>query len=74
MKYEDKKLLLMVGAGLLVALYLKGKAEDGFNGAIDAINPTNNDNIFYSGANSVFRAITGNETDTIGTWVYGVFN
>lgn len=41
---------------------------------LQAVNPTNPDNVIYQGANTVFRAVTGNEVDTIGTAMHGVFN
>lgn len=70
MKLTNSQLLMLIGAGVLGVWYLKKSAGD----ALNAVNPTNNDNIFYSGVNSVGGALSDDDNFSLGSWVYDVFN
>lgn len=74
MRYNDKRLLIMIGVGLVGVIYLKGKAEKAAEEVVDAVNPLSQENIFYKASNDVFHALGGNQHDTIGTWLHGVLN
>lgn len=54
--------------GLGVIGYLAAKQAGVLPGA-NTFNPLSPDNLAYRGANSVFSAVSGNTTDTIGTWL-----
>lgn len=58
-------------AGLLVLYYV---AKHEAKAAVAAVNPVNPDNLANQAANGVFHAISGNNVDTIGTWLYGLLH
>jgi len=41
---------------------------------VTAFNPASDQNVAYKGANAVTRAVTGNNVDTLGTWLAGIFS
>lgn len=41
---------------------------------VQAVNPVNDKNIFYSGTNSVVQAVTGQPNQTLGGWIYDIFH
>ena len=53
-----------------VAVYYFAKKEAG--DALNAVNPTSQDNIFYGGANSVGAIISGNDEFNLGRWIYDI--
>lgn len=69
----NKQFYIVLGVGA-VGVYL---AKQAAAGAVDAINPLNNDNVIYGFASGVTRALTGRETDkygrplTLGAWLAG---
>lgn len=63
----------MVGVGVaavVTALFLSYKAGEAAKDLGNAINPTNPDNIFYTGVNAVGESITGDEHWTLGAAIY----
>lgn len=73
LKVLDTKagMIIAIGAVGFVALYLvKGEVEDGLN----AISPTNPDNIFAQGVDSVGAIFSGDENWSLGGWLYDVGN
>ena len=70
----DKQMLMLLGAGALAFLYLKGKIEKTAATVANNINPVNPDNIFYGGVNSVGKALTGSQSFTLGGWIYDMVN
>lgn len=49
------------------------KTGDAVTAALDAINPANPNNLVNQGANRLFRDVTGNQVDTIGTAARGFY-
>lgn len=60
--------LAVVGVG--VAYYAQRQAK----AALNAVNPTNGDNIFASGVDKVGAQLTGNENFKLGAWVYDLLH
>ena len=61
-----------VGAFLLLKVYevVKAGATNTASSVLDAINPLNQENIFYSGVNAVGANITGNKDFSLGVLIY----
>lgn len=63
---------------LIIAGYLllrKGGLVDSAGKLVtEKLNPASDKNIVYSGVNKALSAVTGNETDTLGTSLYGAFH
>ena len=72
--FSNKQLIGIGIAGLFTALYLKGKAEKAASDVVDAVNPVNQNNVFYGGVNAVGKKLTGDDSFTLGGWIYEVFN
>ncbi|MCC4269866.1 hypothetical protein LL254_04035 [Marinobacter nauticus] len=68
-RWTPKTVLIVGGVVVLGAWYLKGKAGEAMASAGQAINPTNNDNIIYRGANGLWASVTDGK-GTIGTDIY----
>lgn len=72
----DKKTLMMIGAGAVVAVVgivaLK-KASGAAGDALQKVNPFNNDNIINQGFTSLYQALTGS-AGTIGTDFYDIMH
>lgn len=47
---------------------------DGVDAVTDAVNPLNNNNIFYTGVNTVTGAVTGDKDFSLGVWAWEVLN
>ncbi len=68
---------LMLGlAGIAAAAWLLNRgakaATEAVGTAAEAVNPVNNDNIFYQGVNAVGEKLTGRENFDLGTWIYDI--
>lgn len=63
-------ILTVALVGVVAVYYSQKKIQDGLH----AISPTNNDNIFASGVDSVGSTITGNENFSLGGWLYEKVN
>lgn len=73
MKILDTKAGAAIGLGLtaVLALYLfKKSIAESAAAAGQAINPVNQDNIFYTGVNNVGEVLTGDENFNLGGWIY----
>ncbi len=67
--YTNKYVIIGAGIGLCVALYLAKRGADAVGKGLDAINPTNPDNIINQGVESVYQTVTGSN-GTIGGDIY----
>jgi len=72
MKFSDKQILMIIGAGGLLLWYLKNKTVEVVGDVAEAINPVNPDNIFNEGVNSVGSAISGDDDWSLGGWIYDI--
>ena len=68
----------VVGAVALVGLGLaylaERKARKVASDVGQAINPVNDNNIFYTGVNAVGAKLTSNENFNLGAWIYDAVN
>lgn len=53
-------------AGVAVYFTVKG-GKAAVSSALDAVNPLNSKNVFATGANNLYQAVTGDKVNTIGT-------
>jgi len=68
-------MVVAVGATVLVLAYLaESKAKEVGSNVVDALDPTDPDNIFASGVDNVGATLTGNENFKLGAWVYDLFH
>lgn len=58
----------------LVAKKLGGAAADAAQAVGDAINPTKDTNLAYRGTNAIGAAITGDDSFSLGSWIYDVLH
>ncbi len=69
---------VLAAVGVVAAVLLARKAAsaggDVVNSVLDSINPTSDQNVFYQGANSVVKTITGEADKTLGVWLWEIFN
>jgi len=67
---------ILVGAAVALAayLYVKSETKNIVTGAVDSVTPTNPDNIFAGGVDSVGEILTGDNNFRLGGWVYDKFN
>lgn len=67
---------VLVGGALLywVANKIIDKAAGAAGAVGDALNPTSDKNLYYRGANAAGAAISGDQSWTVGSWLYDVFN
>jgi uncharacterized protein (UPF0333 family) len=79
MNLLEEKTVIIVGAVTvvsIVAAFLIKKAATAATGAAsaaaNAVNPLNNDNLFATGVNKVVQQATGDNTQTMGGWIYDV--
>lgn len=63
-----------VAAGVAGIVLLGWLAKREAGEALAAVNPVDPDNVINQGANEVFQAVSGNEVDSIGTWLYGLLH
>lgn len=66
---NNKFVLIGAGIGLCVALYLAKRGADAVGKGLDAINPTDPNNIINRAAESVYQTVTGSD-GTIGGDIY----
>lgn len=69
--------LALVGVAAAAYVIWKGSRlaaplVDAAGEALQAVNPTNRDNIFYSGVNSVGAAVSGDKDWSLGGWIYDI--
>ena len=62
---------LVVG---VVAVGVVGFAIYKARALASALNPVDPDNVVNQAAQGVFKAVSGNDVDSLGTWLYGWIN
>ncbi len=67
---EDKTALILVGGALVLGYWATKKAAEGVHDVAQAVNPLNNNNIFYRGTNEIGSVITGDNNFNLGVWIY----
>jgi hypothetical protein len=67
---KDKTVLILAGGAVLGAMYLSHKAKETAKAVGHAVNPLNNDNVFYGGVNAVGESITGRKDWNLGVQIY----
>lgn len=75
MNILDTKAGAAVGLGLtaILAIYLfKNSVKESVNDAAYSIAPTNPNNIFSEGVDSVGAMISGNQNFSLGGWIYDI--
>lgn len=71
----ENKLLLYGGLALLAVGILYKVGESAVNSLTNVnLNPADPNNTINTAANSAFQSVTGNTVDSIGTWLYSIFN
>ncbi len=75
------KLALAVAAGVTAYLVVRsaaratGEAAGRTLAAVgEAVNPLSTNNLAYTGANAVVQSVTGQKDQTLGGWIYDLFN
>ena len=71
--YKGAAVVAVVGVAVL--WFVSRKAGEAVKVAAEAVNPTNRDNIFYSGVNAIGDALDdsdNNESFSLGSWVYDI--
>lgn len=71
MKAQTKQYLTL--AAVLAGGYVAYKAYTGAGEVVEKVNPTNQNNVFNTGFNSLYRSATGSE-GTLGTDLAGVIS
>ena len=61
--------VLIVG-GVVVYFIAKQQIAEGVTTAAKAVNPLDSSNIFNSAANATGAALTGNQSFSLGAWIY----
>lgn len=74
MSFTNNQLIGIGVVGVLALWYLKSKATETVKDVGNAVNPTNPDNVFYEGVNSVGGAVSGDQDFSLGVWLYERFN
>lgn len=78
MTKQHKSLALLIGVGAVGAYFgarfIAGQAAKKAAAVGNAINPVNDENVFYSGVNSVGGSLTGDKYFTLGGWIYEKLN
>ena len=70
----DKQLIIILGVAALGIWYAKSKAVAAVEGAAEAIDITDPDNIFHTGVNKIGGSLSNNPDFSLGSWVFDVFN
>jgi len=73
MNIADTKAGQVLALGALAALaawYLSRKAADATAVVATALNPTSRENIAYSAINSIGAELSGNQSFSLGSWIY----
>lgn len=65
-------MVLAAITGAAAAAVLARKASEAASSALEAVSPTNPDNVFYGGVNALGRALSGDPAWTLGGWLYDV--
>ena len=76
-QFLNTKAGMVVAAGatvLVLAYFAEKKVRAVSNDVIDAIDPTDPNNIFASGVDNVGASLTGNKNFKLGAWIYDVFH
>jgi hypothetical protein len=71
---KTKQILLIAGLGAVAIWYAQKKTREAVSATLDAVNPVNDENIFYSGVNAVGEKLTGDERFNLGSWLYEKLN
>lgn len=69
----ELRLGVVVGLGVLAFLTLREAVKIGVPAAgkiANAVDPTNQENVFYTAANAVTRKVTGDDSTTLGSSIY----
>ena len=66
--FTDKQ-LLGVGAVAAVGVFLVWRKLPALG---NAVNPLNNENVFYEGVNAVGESVSGQEGWSLGSWIYDI--
>lgn len=59
-------------AGFLIVRKAKEAGADALDYAAQKLDVTSDQNVFYQGANKVVQAVSGDSTNTVGTWLYNL--
>jgi hypothetical protein len=70
--FTNQQLMVIAGLSAIAALVIYDKTKKAATAGIDAIPPTNPDNIFYSGVNNIGASLTGQENFSLGVWLYDI--
>lgn len=76
-QFLNTKAGMVVAAGatvLVLAYFAEKKIRAVSTEVVDAIDPTDPDNIFATGVDNVGASLTGNENFKLGAWVYDLFH
>lgn len=69
---SDKQMIGLVVVGLGASWYLKNKAVETAKEVGEAINPTNYDNVFNQTVLSIGQEISGDNSWSLGGWIYDI--
>lgn len=67
---QDKTALIIGGVVIVLGYLAVKKASDAVESVGEALNPFNNQNIFYRGTNEVGAVLSGDDSFSLGSWVY----
>lgn len=70
MMFSNGQLIGLVVVGLVGVVYISTRAKDAVVEVGNAVNPLNQDNVFYTGVNNVGAKITGDKDFNLGTVTY----
>jgi hypothetical protein len=70
MKLTNKQFYILLASAAAAALLIKDNIERGVSSGLGYVNPVDSNNIFYSSANSVGGALTGEDNLSLGAWIY----
>ena len=70
--FTNQQLMIIAGVATVTGLILYEKGKRELNAGISAITPTNPENIFYTGVNSLGSTITGQQDFNLGVWLYDI--
>lgn len=82
---NPKTMAVLVGGGLVALWYIKNSAfeavghvkdtvVEGTGEALQAVNPVDDENIFYQGANSVVSTLSGGQYQDVGDVFFQLFH
>lgn len=71
----DWRGVAVVGVVLGIAVYVtRNQVAQAATEIGEAVNPVNPDNIFSQGANAITRSLSGDQDQTLGTFIYDYFH